>query len=269
MDSGVHIEKTILDGVLHRIDDRDEFISFTLCYPHLECREFEDRLDFLRDNGFEYFIEYGGTFLKYRIIGKGYSSINILAYNRFHGLGLLKIRRIDSRRETLEYEGIINEYLNPTGVVPSIYMWSRDFIFREYLWNCRSVEKELSDVYESGYVDKVIYLLKKVLFSLHLIDVLRVDHGELNRPYNHIFICDQMDVKIIDWESSSFVRKPGNVSSFISYLLYRSSVFKDMAIDLKKTVNKYTRLYKANYSIKPLLEIIKLLREHLLQHYTY
>jgi len=218
-------------------------------------------------------MEYGKRILNYEVLGKGYSSITVLGYNKYYGLGVLKIRRIDSRRKSLEHEGMILDYLDKTLITPNIYQWSKDFIFMEYIDPCKclSIERYITSLIEKkdNYSIKTAkHVLRRILIRLYLIDKLGIDHGELNRPYDHLYVCrdnttDTMYVKIIDWESSRFSLSPKNVTSFTSFILYRyplrNVLFEYINEEFLEKIRRVLRVYRKTYSIQELIRLIKLL----------
>lgn len=255
---------------MHRIDSVDEFIKFTLCFPQPNCEDLEYRIEILLNNGFTHFVEYGKKFLEYRIIGKGYSSISVLAINRSHGLGLIKIRRIDSRRKTLEHEGLIIDYLEKTSFVPKIYFWCREFVFMEYLDSCKPLDALVKEWWITRDLSKLVYLFRRVINALYLFDLLGVDHSELNRPYGHIYLCDNV-VKVIDWESSHLSNKPHNLTSFLSYILHRSTMSSYFERLMNNELRNYyitlLKNYKNSRKTFFVREITKFLEQLLYQHF--
>ncbi|MET1160174.1 MAG: serine/threonine protein kinase [Thermoprotei archaeon] len=260
----IYNKEAVLDGKVHRLDSIDDYIEFVLCFPLEKCKELDYRVKLLQKNGFTALIEYGASILGHRVIGKGYASITVLAYHKYYGLGLLKLRRIDSRRTTLEYEGMILDYLDRTGYTPLLYTWSREYVFMEYLKNCKSIVHVFDELVKQRDVNSVKNTLRRVLSALYLIDLLGVDHGEVNRPYSHILLCDSL-VKIIDWESCSTIRKPHNLTSFVSYLLFRypmrRALFELLGLDNRNVeeVLSLLRTYKNTYSIEVFKQIEKIL----------
>jgi putative serine/threonine protein kinase len=243
----------------------DEYLSRIICFPKDNCEEYSYRINILRKNGFRYFIEYGKAFSGIKFLGKGYASIVVLAYNEYYGLGALKLRRIDSRRITLEHEGMMLDYLDKTLYVPQLYMWARDFIFMEWLdpGKCMDLGRYFEELIFKNKFNELKRIIKRIILALYLIDKLGIDHGELNRPYNHIYICCDRYVKIIDWESSSY-RKPHNVTMFLSFLFNRykyRSILKDIISISDKEIYGVLRRYKKNYSIKTLLPILRSLEQ--------
>jgi len=269
MDIHVYTEESFLDGVLHNLDPGDDFVGFVLCFPEVSCKELADRINKLALSGFTHLIEYGGNVLGYRIIGKGYSSINVLALNKYHGVGLLKLRRLDSRRKSLELEGFVLDYLEKTGYVPRLYTFDQDFVFREYLTHCSDYVNAFTESLSSGMVERAAMMLKKLFYALYLFDRLGVDHGELARPYKHIYWCEKSGVsgvKVIDWESSSFLRRPHNLTAFASFLLYR---FRNYEVarafeSVRNNVLELLKKYRDSYSASVVEEIVKLLEKQLL-----
>jgi len=258
LDNRVYTEEAGLDGEVHRLSVEDDYTAFALCYPHPRCRELERRVEALLSDGFTSLVEYGRSILNYRVVGKGYASIAVLAWNKYYGLGLLKIRRLDSRRESFEYEGMILDYLDKTGYTPTLYLWHRDYIFMEYLHRCIGIDKALDQCIEGRDRECLKKIVKRTVRALYLFDKLGVDHGELNRPYEHILWCSG-EVKVIDWESSRLRSKCHNLTSFISYLVYRYRFRREamelLGIELEEVIHTL-RLYKKSPSIKYVLQLL-------------
>lgn len=254
----------------HKLEPSSSFVKFTLCYPEQECEEIRYRLETLLKNNFSHLIEYGKKYVDYCIVGKGYSSISILALHERYGLGLLKIRRLDSRRNTLEYEGMIIEYLEKTSFVPKVFYWSRDFVFMEYLSKCIPIENILREKWRSRDLLGLMHVLRRVINTLYSFDLIGVDHTELNRPYGHIYWCNSV-VKVIDWESSRLSHRPRNLTSFISHILYRSDLSRGILNKMSSEDRNYVVDLLKNYknSRNPLLvrELIKFLEQHLYQQF--
>ncbi len=255
MVEGVHRKEAGVDGVLHRLEQGDEYIRFVTCFPRSYCSDdvLYERLRWLRKLGIEYFVETGRVFLGYRVLGKGYSSITVLGKHRDHGIVAVKIRRLDSRRKTLEYEGMVLDYLSPTGFVPYLYVWSRDFIVMEYV-GC----SDLVDYLYSIGDDERIHILRRTLSSLYILDLFGIDHTELNRPHGHMFWCGST-IKVIDWESARPLSKPHNLTMFASYIFIRRNIL-NMNDEELDHVKKLLRLYKKDPA-KGLVGLFRLLEQ--------
>jgi len=206
----------------------DAYVSRVLCFPHALCGELDGRLKRLVDAGFTSLVEEGISFLDVRVLGKGYSSIVVLAENRDFGLGALKVRRLDSRRESLIGEALMLNEASKLGVAPKVFWYDADFIFMEYLnpSRCQPFILVLTKVLEEGSLEELKTLISKVFEALYILDKKGLYHRELNRPGTHIMICGD-SVRIIDWESASSVGKPSNLAQVVSFLLYRHE-YSDM-----------------------------------------
>ncbi len=200
----------------------DNYVSRVLCFPHVHCGEFDGRLKRLIDAGFISLVEEGMLYLGMRVLGKGYSSIVVLAENRNFGLGTLKIRRLDSRRESLIGEALMLIEASKLGVAPRVFWYDADFIFMEYLnpSRCQPFTHVLTEALEEGGLETLKMVISKVFETLYILDKKGLYHRELNRPGTHIMICGD-NVRIIDWESASSVGKPSNLAQVVSFLLYR------------------------------------------------
>lgn len=255
MAEGVHREEAGVDGVLHGLEPGDEYTRFVACFPLGYCSSdvLYERLRWLRRLGIQYFVEAGRIFLGYRVLGKGYSSIIVLAGHRDHGIVAVKIRRLDSRRKTLEYEGMILDYLSPTGLAPYLYAWSRDFIVMEYV-GCSDLVDYLYSIGE----EERIRVLHRTLSSLYIVDLFGIDHTELNRPHGHLFWCGST-IKVIDWESARPSSKPHNLTMFASYIFIRRNILNMDEKELEH-VKKLLRLYKKDPT-KGLVGLLRLLEQ--------
>ncbi len=241
---------------MHKIGSGDDYTRFVLCFPAIRCSEkvFRERISILEKLGITSLIEEGRDLFGYRVLGKGYSSIIVLGNHKEHGKVVVKIRRLDSRRPSLEYEGMIMDYLSPTLIPPLIYSYSRDLIVMEHI-DCPSVTDTIKQVNSDLYK-----ILSRIFASLYLIDVLAVDHGELNRPSSHMYICPDKQVRIIDWESARLSFRPHNLTMFASYFFFRSKLIELGEVITKKLL-RILKLYK-NSPAKGFQELLGFLRSH-------
>lgn len=228
MDLRIYNEDASLDGEVHFIEPGDEYVEGVLCFPYKgKCGELDARLSLLKSSGFIYLLSIGSRFNNMRILGKGYSSIIVMASHRSYGLGALKLRRLDSRRDSLLEEGRLTELASSIGIAPRVYLYHDEFIFREYVMEgrCAPFEALLSKYLGNGDIVNLRNLIREVLTSLHRADRAGIDHRELNRPGDHIWVCPgqrgAFRTIIIDWESARTSERPINVSSVSSFLLFR------------------------------------------------
>jgi len=250
---------------VHFIELEDTYVKKTLCYPRSECPDYYKRLSCLLGDGFIYLLETGSLILGSRFLGKGYSAVVVAAKNTRYGLGALKILRCDSRRSSLLGEAEIMLRARDSGLVPRLYIYRDFYIFQELLspCSCKPLSLILEQLIMRNRVEEVKSVLTYTLRLLFKLDCMRVDHGELNRPGGHLFYCNDGRVLAIDWESARVVSKPVNLTSFISYLVFR---FKHRDI-LGKILNwrisdilQSLKVYKSTYSDSEFNKILSVLR---------
>lgn len=163
----VYHEDTFLDGDVHFIVEglRDEYLKKVLCYPSCSDNIIAERITRLLEDGFVYILETGSMIHGIRVLGKGYSSVTTVAFHRKHGIGALKIRRMDSRRSDLSREAEAMLKAEPSTVVPRLYLYSKDYLFRELVdpVKCLPVERILEESITSGDIEAVKNTLHSIL----------------------------------------------------------------------------------------------------------
>ncbi|WFO76090.1 hypothetical protein J4526_04440 [Desulfurococcaceae archaeon MEX13E-LK6-19] len=251
-----------LDEVLHTLDENNEFIKTIICYPLRDytTKECSERIilitSLLRRIGVDGVYEVGRKKISgFRVLGKGWSSVVVLV-KLGKRKAVAKIRRLDSRRKTLEHEAIILEYLKPYDIAPEPYFWSRDILIMEYIDGTGFTEY-LQQVIDTG---NFLVFVKKLFTRAWLLDTLRIDHTELNRPSSHVIVKNSTNMPyFIDFESAKYRSKPHNATSLASYLFFRSPLPVRQYVD-KDFVVKKLRQYKETLSLEYLLELVDYLR---------
>ena len=262
MASRICIKEICLDGKLHRVDISDEYVRTIMCYPYHEsslCKKIlPERIKIIKDANIEYFIEYGNKLVgKMKVLGKGWSAITTLSIHD-NNIRVTKIRRLDSRRGTLEYEAIILEYLSPYNISPRVYLWNRDIIVMDYIKG-PSIDDVINSLIAKNDLVSLRRLLKKLLIKAWLLDILGIDHGELSRASGHV-ICDEKlhEIYFIDFESAGYSRKIHNATSIASYVLFRTKISKLLDEEKRLRIINKLRQYKTDYFLGHLLEIPEL-----------
>ncbi len=256
----VRVEEVCLDDELYSVSTASQFTKLVLCYPTCSSKVFYERQRAVLNMGVTHFINYGGRLIKgYRVLGKGYSSITALALHD-GVIRAVKVRRIDSRRTSLELEAVFLEYLGPLSLAPRVYAWTRDFIVMEYVGGTPLDEYVSSEV-ARGNIVEARRTLSKALVKAYLLDLTGVDHGELNRPRSHVMVFKD-DVVFIDFESASCSRKTINFTSLASHFLIRSSLSRRIvckSYDFEKILarlRQYSQL-RDLHAVKEVLELLE------------
>ncbi|MGC8983166.1 MAG: serine/threonine protein kinase [Desulfurococcaceae archaeon] len=253
MAQGLCLEEACLDGVLHFLEPQpDDYIARILCYPRKDCQVLQERLETLLEEGFVYFVECCTNVMGLRILGKGYTGVTVLAFHKSHGLGALKLLRVDSRRESLAREAEMLTRVQPSGLAPVLYSYGDFYLFRELvpLHACAPIDEYLARLLRGGMHEEVKRVLLEVLHGFYRVDLLGVDHTEIGRPRGHVFYC-KSGLRVIDWESARVSNKPGNLTSFTSFLIFRfreaGKLQQVLSYDAREVL-KALRLYKQSYS---------------------
>lgn len=255
----IRIKETCLDEKVHELSIEDPLFKLVFCFPPAYCSETElaSRYNEAVEAGIDKLLDYGETMLYgYRVIGKGFSSIIALVVHE-GVIRVAKVRRLDSRRNTLEYEGMLLEYISPYNISPRVYYWSKNIIVMDYIVG--DLFKEY--VVRENNTSILKRVLRKVLLKAYLLDKLGIDHGELNRPGTHIILEESTkEPYIIDFESARYSRKTHNVTSLASYIFIRS---KTLSMKLFKSIDKgeliaRLRLYKSSQALEHLRLILEL-----------
>ena len=138
----------------------------------------------------------------------------------------LKIRRVDTARESMELEADLLKEANGLGVGPNLVGWSRNFVLMELVKGMTVVDWLDSLGPMDG--DAVSSILRGVLLSARRLDAAGIDHGELSRAYKHLIVSGGV-ARIIDFESASRNRRLANVTSLTQFF-FLNSVLTDRLV---------------------------------------
>ncbi len=256
----IRIKETCLDEEVHELNIEDPLFKLVFCFPPAYCskKELISRYNEAVEAGIDKLLNYGESILYgYRVVGKGFSSIIALVVHE-GVIRVAKVRRLDSRRNTLEYEGMLLEYISSYNISPRVYYWSRDIIVMDYIVG--DLFKEY--VIKENNTSILKGVLREILIKAYLLDKLSIDHGELNRPGTHIVLEESTkEPYIIDFESARYNRKTHNVTSLASYIFIRSKTLSTKlfeGIDKEELIARL-RLYKSSQSLEHLRLILELL----------
>ena len=187
-----------------------------LCFPKPSEAELQTRTKELRDLGV-LALEFSGKASVYGVqlpvLGKGFVGLVVVAYLNGQKVAL-KIRRTDADRANLLHEAEMLSKANSVNVGPKLFGASKNFILMHLIDG-----ELLPDWLEiSKDVVAVRQVLTTVLEQCFRLDEVGLDHGELSKAPKHVIVDKALTPWIVDFETSSDVRKPANVSAVCSYL---------------------------------------------------
>lgn len=249
-----HMENSELDGEVHFLVNKDPFVRKALCYPLDTCGEIDKRINMLIGDGFSYLLETGIRVPGLRALGKGYSSLVVVANNVKYGIGALKVLRIDSRRDSLLKEASILKAIRDINISPRLMLFRDFYVFYELQSpvKCKPYTYILTMLISNRNVPELKKLLMNTTNLLYSLDEKKIDHTELNRINGHVLYCNGT-IKIIDWESAKFAEKPANLTSFVSFLLFRfkySRELRELLHISEDNIIEALREYKESYSFQ-------------------
>ena len=236
-----------------------------VCYPkhkasNVECK---NRIKHLMTHGINHIISYGRISIgRVNVLGKGFSSIIALtSYN--NTLSILKIRRFDSRRDSLMHECKLITKASLYGITPYVYLCSGDFILMEYIHGLH-----LGEFIKKSDISDIRRVVVELLIKAFILDRLDIDHGELSRPWKHVLISNK-GVYIIDFESASMSRKPHNVTCLVnalfvnphSLLLYIVSLERHDVMRIRENIIEVLSKYKKNMDFNSFEKLIQLIQK--------
>lgn len=222
--------------------------SRVLCYPYGEQKLCMDRIESIKGIGIEAIYSFGKTKIsKYNIVGKGHAAIVVLAKHKLYGVIALKIRRVDSKRLSLVDEAKFLKAIQPYGYAPKVYLYTDDFIVREYI-DGLTVEEFLEIAYDRN---NVATLVKNLILAAYKLDQLNIDVNEISRPYKQVVLLCGNPSKpfFIDLESGRYHLESSNVTKIINFIVsggIENSIRDILGLgrDRIELIIKYAKLYR-------------------------
>lgn len=192
-------------------------------YPHYSLETASRRVKELRGFGVEAVIPGGPhTITGLPILGKGHTGIVVKAVYRGK-IVALKILRMDANRINLREEARLLGVANSVGVGPRFVAVGEEFIMMELVEGVylRDWVNEMTE----GDVSEFKTAVGRLLWDAYRIDAIGLDHGELVRLRRHVIYSKGRPV-IIDFESASTNRRPGNVTTIVQSIYLNNGVSK-------------------------------------------
>ena len=193
----------------------EEPFASIICYPKYTEDELQSRLKELELLGVAA-VEFAGKGNAFNVpvLGKGYVGIVAIA-QRYSQRLALKIRRVDADRANLFHEAEMLGKANAVGVGPALVDVSKNFLLMQLIEG-DLLPKWLKENPEKNHVRQV---LAEVLEQCWQLDMAGLDHGELSKAPKHVIIDYCQQPWIVDFETSSDIRKPANVTAICQYVI--------------------------------------------------
>ncbi len=213
-----------------------------ISYPRFSENEYNDRIVEMESLGVTSIMLGGRTTINgLRIAGKGQVGL-VLRARIGRKTCALKIRRIDADRKTMDEEARLLKIANGAGVGPCLEGHTKNLIAMEFIDG-----QSIVDWVEGAAKDRIRRMSRSVLEQCHALDQAGLDHGELSRLTQHVIMSDIP--WIIDFESSSTIRKTGNVTAAAQSIFLHGTVAdrvkKTLETDKEKALSAL-KIYKRN-----------------------
>lgn len=221
----------------------DGRLKAVFSYPHFSDAHYEAVLGDLRALGVERVVLAGELEVgDAKLIGKGCTAVVCIGMIGDRQVAV-KIRRSDSPRESLEVEASNLEFANSFGVGPSFFGARKNAIAMEHIRG-HNFARWLEGKPHTAAVRRAVVDILEQCLSL---DMHGLDHGELSDAKKHIIIRENGRACIIDFESASRSRKCRNLTSVVSYLFFKESISRLLAMHIdwdKKVLTDIMKGYK-------------------------
>ena len=229
-----------------------------LCYPSGDSRCCYDRLEELSRLSITTVYSFGDVQIEKGVwvIGKGHAAIVALAQHSLYGPIALKIRRVDSKRDSLEEEGMLLETISRLGYAPKPISYSKNFIAREYI-DGPTLEKVLKEG-DAKKIERAVVSLVKAAFA---IDSIGIDMEEITNPAKQIaYHCNDLEkLMFIDLESARLRPHPSNVTKIISFIIRTVSKNRVGTLDMSSKrieLIELAKRYKVTIDIRKREDIV-------------
>ncbi len=185
---------------------------------------------------------------KVEVLGKGVAGIVIVGMMRGQRVAL-KVRREDSRRDSLVKEGEMLQLANQVGIGPKFAGATRDVLVME-LVHGDTLPRWLEQTGGRGQRARVRTTFLDMLHQCSTLDSAGIDHGELSRAHKNILVMASGKPCILDFESAGVSRRASNLTSLVQYLFLGGGFAKKVARILgpveREGLLKDLRFYKTS-----------------------
>jgi predicted Ser/Thr protein kinase len=197
------------------------------------------------------------------ILGKG--CVGLVTQAVYEGkLVALKIRRSDADRRSMYEEARMLRLANSVHVGPQLIAATKNYLAMELVHGLPLFRWANAGQKSKKSVNLVLYRLLGNCFKL---DAVGLDHGELSHAPKNVLVSENGDVRIVDFETASMVRRVGNVTALLQYFLF-GSISKTLGVckmfPRKRAVIRVLSKYKQEGSVESYERLLETLR---LKHY--
>lgn len=217
------------ETVLVTLDEAGrEPYSVVLSYPSGTVEAVNSRVSQMRTLGVEG-LEFTGRLKigKIPVLGKGVAGVVLVGMMGARKVAL-KVRREDSRRDSLTREGEMLQLANDVNVGPRFAGSTSDVLAME-LVEGDTLPVWLEKTRGRGERARVRSTIKDALRQCSVLDEANIDHGELSRAHKNILVEPSGKPWILDFESAGQSRRASNFTSLVQYLFLAGGFSRKVA----------------------------------------
>jgi putative serine/threonine protein kinase len=163
-----------------------------------------------------------------RVVGKGHAGV-VLAALHSEGYVAVKVLRLDSKRESLEWEARLQLEASRAGAAPRVLAWSEWFVVSELVEG-----PSLGELAARGEPPE--WAVVEALRAARALDAAGVLHHEIHRPWRNVLYTTSKAL-IVDYESAS--RGCGNVPKILAGLASRHRILRGLLGELRGMLRDY------------------------------
>ena len=199
---------------------------------------------------------------KLSILGKGVVGLVFTGLSGRDRVAV-KIRRVDSRRNSMAHEAEMMKVANDAGIGPKCLGSSQDILKMQYVYGQR-LPSWLSSLEGRGRRARARTTFKELFQQCARLDAYGLDHGELSRAHKNVLVSEDGRPWILDFESASLMRRVNNFTSITQYLFlsgrFARKVLRVLGPIEPNELVGYLRLYKSGKTNDAFEAVLKMLR---------
>jgi len=232
-----------------RIDITSHRLANIISYPKFDNMGYIERISEIQALGVKSVICGGRSVIgKVAIAGKGCVGLVLRAKSQNNNMCALKVRRLDANRSSMEREVELHKIANSVCVGPEIFGYSKNIILMEFVEGLSIID--WITLHDNATDPKtVLSVILDILEQCYLLDTIHLDHGQLTYLDHHVIISNSYKATLIDFESSSTIRRTSNVTCAAQSLLLSGLISRQINDVLflqekKERIIKALQLYK-------------------------
>ena len=202
--------------------DQDQ-IDFLLGYPEISKPELQARHTELEEFDIGQFLSAGETSLRdLKILGLGYVGLVVLVVKN-QQLFALKIRRANSKNESLLTEAAALQKANQEAIAPKVYQASQNFILMDFVEGENFLEWLKQSIANQDFYG-IYQVINNLIEQAFRLDQIGLDRDDMKCITKDVIVTPKNQPILLDFSGASGDRRPQNVTALVQGLFWGSVV---------------------------------------------